>query len=118
MVTFIKSLPQPLKALYLLAFGVFAVGFVLTLVGNLTGNTNDATSLWFSVFGGLMVLIGICFVTDLNSTARKVAAAAGAYRPLGSKAAPFQPAVGLVRLIGAFFVVFGSVFVFISITRL
>lgn len=117
MVTFIKSLPQPVKALYVLALSVFAVGFVLMLIGNLTGNTNGAASLWISAFAGTFVLIGICFVTDFNASARKAAAAAGKYRPLGSKAAPFQPTVGLIRLFGAFFVVVGSAFVFLIVTR-
>lgn len=112
MLTFVKSLPQPLKALYILTFAVFAVGFVLFFIGIVTENNAVSPSIWFSVMGALFVLIGICFVTDFNSSARGAVAAAKA------STAPFAPTLGMVRLIGAFFTVFGCVFVFVSLTVL
>lgn len=113
MVAFVKSLPQPLKTLYILTFAVFAVSFVLILIGIVTDNNPVSPPIWFSILGALFVLIGICFVTDFNSSARAAAAAAAK-----SSSVPFSPTLGMVRLIGAFFVAFGCVFVFVSLTVL
>ncbi|WAP51376.1 hypothetical protein OL239_16365 [Arthrobacter sp. ATA002] len=85
MITFIKALPQPLKTLYILVFAVFAVGFVLTVAGNLSGTTADGLPVWFPVMGALMVLIGICLATDYKSSAVISARAAGNHRPMGMR---------------------------------
>ncbi|MDK1361292.1 hypothetical protein QNO00_13590 [Arthrobacter sp. zg-Y1219] len=119
MVTFIKSLPQPLKALYILTFAVFAVGFIVTLIGITTGKSAGSPPVWFPVMGALVVLIGICLATDLNQSAKATSEAAKGYRPMGVKASPsFSPTPGFMRLIGAFFIVFGCLFVFVSLTFL
>ena len=116
MLTFIKSLPQPLKALYILTFVVVAGGFILTIIQTITGSGSTSVPVWFPVVGALIVLIGICLVTNLNSSAQALAAAAKAYRPMGAGNSRFPATPGFLRFIGAFFVVFGGVFIFISLT--
>ena len=118
-VTFIKSLPQPLKALYVLAFAVFGVGFATTVVQIITADgTGGVFPLWFAAMGAVMVLIGICLAADLNSSARATSEAAGNYRPMGMEnSRAFAPSPGFVRLIGAFFVVGGAAFIFVTFTQ-
>ena len=119
MVTFIKSLPQPLKALYVLAFAIFGAGFVTTVVQIITADgTGGVFPLWFAAMGAVIVLIGICLATDLNSSARATSEAAGDYRPMGMESSrPFAPSPGFVRLIGGFFMVAGAAFIFVTFTE-
>ncbi|MCC9195372.1 hypothetical protein QNO08_03350 [Arthrobacter sp. zg-Y820] len=119
MVKFIKSLPQPLKALYVLAFAVFGVGFAASIVQMVTTDGSGGVfPLWFAAMGAVVVLVGICLAVDLNSSARATAEAAGGYRPMGTGASrPFAPSPGFVRLIGAAFVVGGSVFILVAFTE-
>ncbi|WP_341394220.1 hypothetical protein [Arthrobacter sp. G119Y2] len=119
MLTFIKSLPQPLKALYVLAFAVFGVGFAASIVQIATSDgAAGVFPLWFAAMGAVIVLVGVCLAADLRSSARATAEAARDYRPMGMvNSRPFAPSPGFVRLIGVFFVLAGSVFVFIAVTK-
>lgn len=119
MVTFIKSLPQPLKALYMLAFALFGVGFVTSIVQMAAADgAGGVFPLWFSAMGAVVGLVGVCLATDFKGSARATAEAAKGYRPMGTgNARPFAPSPGFVRLIGAFFVLGGSAFVFVALTE-
>jgi hypothetical protein len=111
MFALIARLPQPLKALYLAFFVVFA-GTVVTLFVGGEGAATRASGL----LGVVAVLVGVTIGTNLNGGANALAEGMKSYRPLGVDysrslfaSARFTRLFGLMMLIVGVWFIAGAV---------
>jgi hypothetical protein len=107
MFALIARLPQPLKALYLAFFVVFAGSLATFFVGS-----EHAVALANGLLGVVTVLVGMTIATNLNGGADALAAAMKSYRPLGIDYSRSKLATPrFTRLFGLMMLVVGIVFV-------
>ncbi|WP_026536330.1 hypothetical protein [Arthrobacter sp. H14] len=114
MMKFIRSLTQPLKALYVLFFIAFICGFVTMLLAAALQNEGlIRIGRWeFAALGLVAFFLGLVLVTDFRRGAHSASVAMKEYRPFGvDYSKSFLSSPRYARMMGAGFMVVGAFFV-------